>query len=94
MDADPLDPDFRSLANEARRHVPGVRVSTLTKDYKTILIIAATGLSTEARLRLGDGLKAHRRRHDLVGEFLIVEAGGGEVPWGKEEMPSGRPSPK
>lgn len=91
MSPDPLDADFCSLADEALRLEPSDSISTLAKDYKTILIITATGLSTAARLRLGVALKAYRRRHDLVGEFLIVEAEGGEVPWGTEEMPSGWP---
>lgn len=77
--------------DEALRRQDGVRASTLTKDYRTILIIATTGLSTEARERLGETLKTYRRRNDLVGEFPVGEADGGEVPWGKGEMPSGWP---
>lgn len=46
---------------------------------------------TAAVARLGDELKAYRRRHDPVGEFAIVGAEGGEVTCGKEEMPGGWP---
>lgn len=90
VDSDPLDPDFRSIADEALRLEPGVRVSTLTKDFTTTLIIETTGLTAAARQELSDAHKAHRRRHDLVGEFMIAQAEGGEFVK-KPDVPSGWP---
>lgn len=87
---DDLDPDFATLADEARRLEPRVRrVSTRTsEDFKTVLIIEMAGLTTPEVGALSDALKAFRRRRDLAAEFLIVNTtGGGFVP----RVPSGWP---
>ncbi len=76
MNPDDLDPDFSSLYAEARRlspHVHGASVE-ITADRKTVLLLSTDGASAEAREELTGALRAHRRRHDLLVEFLIVES--------------------
>ena len=88
---DDIAPDFAALAAEARRLEPRVaRVSTRTKDYKTVLIIETAGLTTAELGALSETLKAYRRRGDLAAEFLIFNSTA--PTWVKKpDLPSGWP---
>ena len=92
---DDLDPDFATLAAEARRLEPRVvAVSTRTsEDFKTVLIIETAGLTTPEVGALSDALTAFRRHRDLTAEFVIVNTTGGRfvprVPGGPRRAGSG-----